>query len=855
LWIDSVWQWIAETVFVRFEFDLPAEELRQRSASGRVIFAITNGGLIDWLILSSWCRSQGLGPILVANRKRILILAKPKYFFQILFRRRRYADLYLSDQPGPRLLFVSGRERKQPFALTPSEKILCEVFSGGSANGTIGQYHWLPLYILWRKHTRGASRNPSEYLFGLSSNPNLIGKLWYLARRRIDSTVRGLGFFTMTGKDIGEKMEAFEETDAMRAAKSARRRILVVVNQEMRVVLGPRYHSPQAAKETVLRDPEVQNVIAELERTEGIPRRKLMSRAYKDLTEIVADYKFRLIEVMYVVLTWLFSRVFDGLVVRDDECQRVRELMKNKPVVFVPCHRSHLDYLVIPYVLFLHDMITPHIAAGVNLSFWPVGRLLRMGGAFFIRRSFRGDKLYSVVLRKYVEYILKNRFNIKFFIEGTRSRSGKMLAPAYGMLKMTLQTYENKVCDDIAFVPVSLCYDEVPEQGSYQRELIGGQKVKESASQLFKSRKIIRNRFGKVYVRMAPPLFARDIFQASGDMDSKLLLQKTAFQICKTINDYTPITPKSLVSTILLTHRVGALPLDDLLRLSLMLTHYVKYVGMDLSVPGEEDFRRAIEQTVRRLQKSGIVSVTEAIPRSFACDYKKRILLNYYKNNAIHCFVGPAITAVALLSSLKGERPASAEAFETRYRQTALRLRGILKFEFFFSPTQSFAEELRRDVGFFLGETKAGAWTPDAAVDALQGRLEHWNDISIYLRLLGDLLESYLTVATFVVDSGERGWEKKALLQRLVKYAETKQLQGGIYFPESISVQNFSNALLLLENQKYLAQRKEGEKTFLDRQPAGGGLETLVQQLREYLDLVQENPETVAHPEKQVLLT
>src|SRR5690606_36993833 len=101
----------------------------------------------------------------------------------------------------------------------------------------------------------------------------------------------------------------------------------------------------------------------------------------------------------------------------------------------------------------------------INLAFWPVGRFLRMGGAFFIRRSFRGDPLYSLCLKKYVEYLLKNRYNIKFFIEGTRSRSGKMLAPAYGMLKMTLETYRQKACDDIAIIPVSICYDEVPEQG------------------------------------------------------------------------------------------------------------------------------------------------------------------------------------------------------------------------------------------------------------------------------------------------------------------------------------------------------------------------------------------------------
>ena len=211
----------------------------------------------------------------------------------------------------------------------------------------------------------------------------------------------------------------------MRVAKNTRRKILVLYNQEMRVVLGPRFLSPLSVKETLMRDPEIQKMILETAEREGVDSKKVMARAYQNLTEIVANYHYRFIEVMYVLMTWLFNRVFDGLVAREDELQKVREIMRTKPVVFIPCHRSHLDYLVLPYVMFIHDMVTPHVAAGANMNFWPVGPFLRLGGGFFICRSFRGDPLYALCLKKYVQYQIKNRYNVTFFIEGTRSRSGK----------------------------------------------------------------------------------------------------------------------------------------------------------------------------------------------------------------------------------------------------------------------------------------------------------------------------------------------------------------------------------------------------------------------------------------------
>ncbi len=837
-WIDSVWQAVSEKVFVRFEYDLPIETIRAGLTSGRLIFAVPSCTFIEWLVLSSWCRAQGFGAVLVANRKRILLFSKPLYFLQILFRQKTYTDLFLSGEKGPRLLFCPSRERKKLMTPTPVETLLSELYTETGEDGK--PFSIVTVLILWRRHARGAARRPIEYLLGMHSDPNLLGKFWYLARPRTDSIVRGLEPFVLGMKDAAEGADLLDEGEAMRLARVARRKILVLHKQEMRVILGPRYRTPLSVKENILKDAALQALIQDMSEKEGVDRKKLMACCYRDLTEIVANYSYRFIEVMSFMLSWLFTRVFEGVQVDEKELLEVREVMKQKPVVFVPCHRSHLDYLLLPYILFANEMITPHIAAGVNLSFWPVGGLLRKGGAFFIRRSFRGDPLYALSLKKYVEYLLANRYNIKFFIEGTRSRSGKMLAPAYGILKMIMETYLRKVCDDIAFIPVSICYDEVPEQGSYTKELAGGEKQKESAGALIRSRKIAKRNFGKVYLHFAPPLYAQDMLSREENPDAEeisLALQKTAFQLSKAINDVTPVTPKSLVSSVLLSHRINAISLEDLLRLSLVLAEYVEVSGKLLSVTRGEGLRRSIESTVRGLQKSGVVNVSSSVPRNFYCENKKRILLAYYRNNGIHCLISPSITIVAVFASLSsvGTKMVHIEAVLAKARE----LRALLKFEFFFSPTETFIKEMKHNLAFFLAEPVDSLI--DFDLDRLKDRFEDWDDLSVFMRLGGDIFEAYATCLDFIKEHSVKTMDTKIFPQKVMAFAENKSLKGGISFPESLSIQLYSNALLWLGNRG-LGTVNKGSKSTISVADWGADLEEARNEVKGYLKLLEDFP-------------
>lgn len=828
-WLDLGWGWLSEKIFIRFEFDLPLELVRDHHQKSPVCFALTRGGLVEWLILSSWCRRHGLGAILVCNRLRILWLAKPLYFLQILFRTRTYADLFLNQERGPRLIFCPASDRRRPFEPVPVERLLSSIYLTAKAPENLIIF---PVLILWRKHVRSEKRSLSEYLLGLASSPNLIGKLWYLFRKRKDSVVRSLAPLSFDRMESAEALALMGDSEASWAAKTLRRKILVGISDEMRVTLGPRYESPHSVKESLLRDPQFREELDKLALEEGVDPKKLLMRGYKNLTEIVANRQYRTIEVLYVFLTWLFTRVFDGVNVLEGQMQELRGLVRRKSVVYVCCHRSHLDYLVMPYVLFVRDMVPPHIAAGINLAFWPVGGLLRSAGAFFIRRSFRGDKVYRLCLKSYIGYLLKHRHNFSFFIEGTRSRTGKMLAPAYGLLKNVLESYEGQKVEDIAFVPVSIAYDEVLEEKSYQQEMAGEKKITESVWSLFRARKVVHRRIGGVYVRLGEPLLASEIHTV---WHSKLSVEKSAFEICKRISDVTPVTPRAIVSTVLLCHPETPLSLEKTLEVSLQLGEFLQRVSLPLSVPLDESFSGALEKTLKSLKRSGVIEVDEnTVPRKYYCPGRRRKTLNYYKNNGLHCFVLPSILfhSVVLTRRHTGET-ADPRAFWDEVSSVALELRNLLKFEFFFSPSKKFLEEMERVADYYFGEHRREQSIHKLWEKFQQGSQTH-AIVSLYLRVLADLLESYVTALMAIKQIEEVEIEKKALSQKILRFAEGMATEGRVHFPESLVLQNYSNAVELLTNLNLVSVSQETQKSMVKLPRWNDPLEKLYNRLLQF---------------------
>ena len=231
-----------------------------------------------------------------------------------------------------------------------------------------------------------------------------------------------------------------------------------------------------------------------------VPIQEIRKEADAYLQEIAATYSPALIKTASVAVDYIINTMFEGAAIDTEGLKYVKSASQKAPLILIPCHKSHIDYLILSHILYQNNLPCPHIAAGKNLSFWPLGPIFRRGGAFFIRRTFRGAVLYAKVFTEYLHKLLEEGFNIEFFIEGTRSRTGKLVLPKLGFLSMLLDAHKNGACEDMTFVPIYIGYDRVLEERSYVHELEGGKKEPENLFQIIRARKFLKKRFGKIFV-------------------------------------------------------------------------------------------------------------------------------------------------------------------------------------------------------------------------------------------------------------------------------------------------------------------------------------------------------------------
>ncbi|MGH8516919.1 MAG: 1-acyl-sn-glycerol-3-phosphate acyltransferase, partial [Panacagrimonas sp.] len=272
--------------------------------------------------------------------------------------------------------------------------------------------------------------------------------------------------------------------------------------------LGPRLQTKRVVMEQLLGSQAVKTAIEQEARDAKITLDEATRRARKCADEIAANYSSATVRFLELVFRYVWNRVFRGVEVHGMD--RLREWAQNHEMVYLPSHRSHADYLLVSYVLYQAGLVPPHIAAGVNLNFWPVGGLLRRAGAFYIRRSFSGDRLYTAVFRAYVDALIARGYSISYYPEGTRSRTGRLLPPKTGMLGMVVESALRQTTRKVALVPVYIGYDKVWELNSYFKELRGGSKKKESAGELLKAGKLLTKSFGKVHINFGEPLHLQD---------------------------------------------------------------------------------------------------------------------------------------------------------------------------------------------------------------------------------------------------------------------------------------------------------------------------------------------------------
>ena len=560
-------------------------------------------------------------------------------------------------------------------------------------------------------------------------------------------------------------------------------------------VLGPDLSHRRTLIEGVVRSSEVREVIDELQTTPGERsrgnRQRLQRRARRYGNEIASNMTYPVLRFLAGALRRLWNRLYDGVDVTGLE--RVKQLAGHSTLVYVPCHRSHIDYLLLSYVLYRDGLMPPHIAAGRNLDMPIVGPLLRRGGAFFLRRSFRDNRLYGAVFNEYLHRLLAGGYSMEYFIEGGRSRSGRMLPPRPGMLSMTLRSFlriQQQHARPVVFVPVYIGYEKILENASYQREMGGGRKRKETPLGLLKVIGRLRDEFGRVSVNIGEPLDIADFldnhspaWRESSDSRPDWLkgaVAELGTSICQRINAVAALNAVNLVGLALLATPHRALEYSMLKGQLELLCSLVSHTP---SEPGPSLPEGDAEGWIAQVLALGMVERREqALGDIITADESQAALLGWYRNNVLHLLALPALVAFSFRSQDAHSVDELTELLSPLWPMLARELAVPVGPDLH----RQLSQIVERLVSQQLLTEHAGKYQPCGNLEARER-----------LRLLGRMIQPSLERNTLLVDtllaspSGTLGRDE--LCQRARSLAERLALLSGRAAPEFFDLRLFES--------------------------------------------------------------
>jgi len=516
----------------------------------------------------------------------------------------------------------------------------------------------VPLMLLYTKHRGKQRRGLWEAFLGQKEQPGAFRKFLSFLQGYSDAVIEAGEALNL--QDVLPELSG-EDPERRKQIFQLRRDLIESTDEIKRAIVGPILKSKLELKEIILRHPKLEAIMQRRAKSANKEIWKVRMEADGYLDEIAATYSYTLFQIGERVLTWMWNNLFDGIEVDVESLQRVKRAARHSTLVYIPCHKSHIDYLILTYILLKNNLSSPFIAAGKNLAFWPLGAIFRRGGAFFIRRSFKGLKFYAEVFSLYVKTMVQLGHNIEFFIEGGRSRTGKMILPKMGLLAILIQAVEEGFCEDLVFVPTAICYDRILEEDSYLKEITGESKAEENIGQLMRARRFLKKRYGRVYVQFADPLSLRQYMEKYGydaeKMPSKerhAMYRDFAYRIINSINKTSLVTPHALVAAAILTsarHGVSKAEFQDVCK---SFYDYLVAHKVELSKTFR-NYDAIIEETLWDIERSKLIGKLkdeddDLEEEVFTMDDDKRLAIEFYKNNIIHFLLPAAYVSTSILA-------------------------------------------------------------------------------------------------------------------------------------------------------------------------------------------------------------
>ena len=764
---------------VRVPREAPGE-LAALAARGTLVFVMRRSGLLNFLYLRWFLRRHGLPPLRAAQGYTGLAGALSR------IRRTRRALEEAAGSGRSTVLFLGDQAAESG----PIDHLV------RMQRSLARPIFLVPLVLLWSRRAQRLERSVWDVLFGTPDSPNAISNAVAFFRNFRHC-------FLSVGKavDLQQRIAARPGAPDHSLARGVRGAVLQHLARELRAAVGPPLKGPERVKAKVLRDRNLRGRLEALAAETGKPIEGLRAEAARCLDELASNYDPKVVALARPFLKGLFGHLYESLEIDEDGLGRVKRAAATAPVIICPSHKSYVDFLVISWLLYEHGMMAPHIAAGINLSFWPAGPFFRRGGAFFIRRQVKGDRVYAAVLRAYVKQLLHDRLPQEFYVEGGRSRTGKLLFPKMGMVSMEVDAWIDGAADDVLFVPVSIDHEKLIEASAYLQELSGGEKKKENLRGLLGAFSVLFRRYERLYVQFEEPVSLRAVAEARvpgrlGELGSdgearRQVVQAVANRISFGISKAVTVTPVGLVSAALLSHVRRGLSSAELTR-RVELLRFIAAEGAarfgrglagassDPGLPGP------IRDAVARMVKSGqVTTATAAGETIYQVVVEKRPLLDYHRNAVIHRFVAPAIVSAALLGGGEGTL--------SEVRRRAAWLSRLFKLEFMYEPGVPLAELFQQNVAFLQ---RLGAI--ELAGDRLRPGTQR-EPVEFLAEFLRPYLEAYrLTAETadlLLRDAARQPLDRKQLVKLGLERGRADFLAGRIVAREALSKATLENAV------------------------------------------------------------
>ncbi len=689
----------------------------------------------------------------------------------------------------------------------------------------------LPVLLLWtmRPEKRGVS--PTDLLFGTTDMPG-----------DLRAAIQVLLAYQHGALRVGDPIDAREflasqgvEDTRYAVVRRLTYSLLRRVERERRAVVGPARKSPARVREEVLRSPKLLKLMSDLAGDDPAKYAEVFSRARELVTELAASPDPDMLRAIEPVADGLVRKVFSGVDIDPVGVERTREAARRGTVVFLPSHRSHVDYLVLSYVLRKSLLELPIVAAGDNLSFFPVGGILRRGGAFFIRREFRGDRLYAAVVDAYVRRLLRDGWAIEFYVEGGRSRTGRLLAPKLGLLNLVVDAALSLENRPVAFVPVSIAYDRVMEDFELAREKAGGKKEKESARSLMAVADALKYDYGRVAVSFGEPIELDRLRAEVGLTEQppspakrRAITSRLAGLVMSGIHACTPLGAGALVATALLDMPGRGLAHPELVARCARLLATALRAGAEpaqglVHVDGRVR-EAAIRDAALVFVRGGLVK--EHVPddtlsreaaaggrpdRSLAGDDviytvpdEARSRLDLVKNPTLHFFADRALVSIAFLSVR------ARFVLRARVEAEAAALGHMLAHELTHLATGSVEERLARTVDDMISAGELAVAGDMLRVGPGNELSDAMVELSSHAAHLTPLLEVLRVAARAVRVLSSQPLDDKALVRRAIRLGRDMFLGGEIDRREALAGPALVSAFEAFVERGILSRGKQG---------------------------------------------